>query len=200
MFIMSSNLKRGHFRKGFTLIELLVVIAIIAILSVVVVLYLNPAELLKQARDSNRLADLDSLNKAITLYLNEAATPSIGTTGVCYQASSVGTTTANCQLYFQTATSTATSTSLALDATGWVPINFNEITVGAPISQLPRDPLGTGDSTFFYSYIMDSTKLTFKLAANIESQLYGNGGSRDVVSTDGGISISTYEAGTALDL
>ena len=33
-------------RKGFTLIELLIVIAIIAVLSVVVILSLNPAELL----------------------------------------------------------------------------------------------------------------------------------------------------------
>ncbi|MBI5221157.1 MAG: prepilin-type N-terminal cleavage/methylation domain-containing protein, partial [Candidatus Liptonbacteria bacterium] len=37
--------------KGFTLIELLVVIAIIAILAAVVILTLNPGQLLKQARD-----------------------------------------------------------------------------------------------------------------------------------------------------
>ncbi|KKW47096.1 MAG: hypothetical protein UY99_C0042G0007, partial [Parcubacteria group bacterium GW2011_GWA1_59_11] len=43
-------------RSSFTLIELLVVIAIVAILSAVVIITLNPAELLKQSRDSNRLS------------------------------------------------------------------------------------------------------------------------------------------------
>jgi prepilin-type N-terminal cleavage/methylation domain-containing protein len=51
---------------GFTLIELLVVIAIIAILSVVVVLSLNPAEMLRRGRDSNRLSDMDTLTHALT--------------------------------------------------------------------------------------------------------------------------------------
>src|SRR3989338_2108717 len=47
--------------KGFTLIELLVVIAIIAVLAVAVILTLNPAELLKQARDSTRVSDMSTL-------------------------------------------------------------------------------------------------------------------------------------------
>lgn len=71
-------------RRGFTLIELLIVIAIIAVLSVVVILSLNPAELLRQARDSNRLSDMATLKSAIALYLADTATPKIGTTGTCY--------------------------------------------------------------------------------------------------------------------
>jgi prepilin-type N-terminal cleavage/methylation domain-containing protein len=47
-------------RSGFTLIELLIVIAIIAILSVVVVLALNPAEMLRESRDNNRVSDMDN--------------------------------------------------------------------------------------------------------------------------------------------
>ncbi|MDE2144982.1 MAG: prepilin-type N-terminal cleavage/methylation domain-containing protein, partial [Patescibacteria group bacterium] len=45
-------------RSSFTLIELLIVIAIIGILAAVVVLVLNPAQLLSQSRDSRRTQDL----------------------------------------------------------------------------------------------------------------------------------------------
>jgi len=55
--------------RGFTLIELLVVIAILAVLAVAVVVVLNPAELIKQARDTTRISDLAALNSAISLYL-----------------------------------------------------------------------------------------------------------------------------------
>lgn len=91
---MPSELRRGHSVKGFTLIELLLVIAIVAILSAIVLLYLNPAELIKQARDSNRFSDLDTLKRAISVYLSDVTNPSLGTAGVCYQSSSVGTSTA----------------------------------------------------------------------------------------------------------
>lgn len=63
-----------HQRRAFTLIELLVVIAIIAILSVVVVLSLNPAETLRQSRDSNRVSDLDTLTHALSLYQADQGT------------------------------------------------------------------------------------------------------------------------------
>ena len=49
-------------KKGFTLIELLIVIAILAVLGVTVTLVLNPAELLRQGRDSTRISDLSSIN------------------------------------------------------------------------------------------------------------------------------------------
>lgn len=81
-----------------------------------------------------------------------------------------------------------------------MPVNFSAISSGLPLSQLPRDPVGTGDPTFFYSYIANPSKTTFKLAAKIESKLYGYGGDRDTVSNDGGISTTTFETGTALDL
>ena len=53
----------------------MVVIAIIAILSVVVILTLNPAELLRQSRDSNRISDLSVTKSAIAFYLASVTTP-----------------------------------------------------------------------------------------------------------------------------
>jgi len=56
--------------------ELLIVVGIISVLSVAAVLVLNPAELLRSARDSGRLNDAQVLGKALSFY--EFATVSIG--------------------------------------------------------------------------------------------------------------------------
>lgn len=54
---------------GFTLIELLVVITIIAALAVSVFVALNPAQRLKDARDSRRVTDLDTILSAVHEYV-----------------------------------------------------------------------------------------------------------------------------------
>ncbi|MFA6994679.1 MAG: type II secretion system protein, partial [Candidatus Paceibacterota bacterium] len=51
--------------KSFTLIELLIVIGILAVLVAAIVITLNPAQLLAQARDSKRQQDLSALNQAL---------------------------------------------------------------------------------------------------------------------------------------
>lgn len=205
-------------KKGFTLIELLVVIAIIAILSVVVILTLNPAELLRQSRDSNRISDLSVTKSAIAFYLASVPTPSLNgtttfTSPTCYVdaqgivASNTQEGTSTCVNWFQTNISGApqvASVTLAnqtlVNGNGWIPIQFNTISAGgSPLGSLPHDPVNN-DGEHFYSYIASTTGLVFKLGAQMESQKYGYLGTNDVVSTDGGISTSTYEQGTSLSL
>ena len=199
-------------QKGFTLIELLVVIAIIAILAVVVVLTLNPAELLRQARDSNRVSDFATLKSAIGLYAADVSSPSFTpTNGVIYISQQTGTplttstlngTSSATNWGFATAdTVNATFTSTVyrnVDATGWIPVAFNKISSGAPVGSLPVDP--TNNASYTYAYVGNNASSTYKLAAKMESTKYGNSGSGDVVSTDGGPSTSTYEQGTNLAL
>lgn len=55
-------------RRGFTLIELLVVIAVIGILAAVVLTNLNSAR--SRARDVQRIADIKSLQLALSLFLD----------------------------------------------------------------------------------------------------------------------------------
>ncbi|MCI0560477.1 MAG: prepilin-type N-terminal cleavage/methylation domain-containing protein, partial [Nitrososphaera sp.] len=55
--------------RGFTLIELLVVIAIIGILASIVLASLNSARI--KGRDARRIADLNQLQKALTLYYDD---------------------------------------------------------------------------------------------------------------------------------
>lgn len=179
-------------QKGFTLIELLVVIAIIAVLSVVVILTLNPAELLRQARDSNRVSDLSTMKSAISLYLADVSTPALGTALRCYQSILPASTTCPAMA---TQTAINGSSSRAVTGAGWIPINFNLVSSGAPVGTLPVDPVN--NQNFFYSY-MPSAALTFKMAMRLESSRYGT--TENLDETDGGTSLLDYEAGTDLAL
>ena len=71
-------------KKSFTLIELLIVIAILALLMSIIIITINPAELLKQARDSKRVSGLKSLNNALNIFQATKPTTSIGTANIVY--------------------------------------------------------------------------------------------------------------------
>ena len=195
--------------KGFTLIELLVVIGIVAILSAVVILTLNPAELLRQSRDSNRLSDMSTLKSAIALYLADVNTPRIhdasSTTSIPCSTSVPSSTlpvatnplnTITCGARFITSTGTSTKSGiLAVDASGWIPVRFIDISAGAPVGNLPKDPVN--DNTYFYAYAAVSTTLVFEVNTDMESSRYRSGGSSNVEGPDGGTDANIYEVGTA---
>jgi len=71
-----------QYSKSFTLIELLITLGILGVLMAVVVITINPAEFLKQSRDTKRMSDISNLQTAINLYLFEGG--SLGTPGVTY--------------------------------------------------------------------------------------------------------------------
>ena len=186
-------------KKGFTLIELLVVIAILAVLMSVIVITLNPAEMLKKTRDTKRIADLDALRTAINLYITDVTSPSLGTTiPTCY-ASQVGGATTN-----GSCNTVVSSTNQTISGSGWIPINFNSISSGPPLSSLPIDPKNStttsATTSYVYYYATKSASTTFELNANMESTYYANGGSGDVESKDGGDDPDLYEVGSDLTL
>jgi len=173
-------------RKGFTLIELLIVIGIISILATAVVLVLNPAQLLAQARDSTRISDMGSIKSAIGLYLATATSPAV-------TAEARSTASSTCA--FTTCVVPLAAALQDTDGTGWVAINLSNTTGGSALSVLPLDPTNT--ATYQYAYKGDATDLTFELDATLESIKYS--GMKD---TDGGNSPVYYEVGTepGLDL
>jgi prepilin-type N-terminal cleavage/methylation domain-containing protein len=202
--------------KGFTLIELLVVIAIVAVLAVVVILTLNPAELLRQARDSNRVSDSATIKSAMALYLADVVSPAIGTasdpgilTTLVFVSASSGTNPSIGTVPLGSASTWTVSSgrslgvnARAIDGTGWIPVNFAGISSKSPIANLPIDPVN--NQTFFYAYAATGSATVapaykFWIKA-VESTKYANGQTGDVVSTDGGNSSSSLEAGTNLAL
>ena len=71
-------------QKSFTLIELLIVIGILAVLVAAIVVVLNPAQLLAQARDGKRQQDLSALNQALNTITALDQSVSFGTSSIVY--------------------------------------------------------------------------------------------------------------------
>jgi prepilin-type N-terminal cleavage/methylation domain-containing protein len=170
-------------KKGFTLIELLLVIGILAILAAAVVLTLNPAQLLAQARDSQRISDLNSVKSAVSLYLATATSTSISST-----KTSTNSTTCWFGATCNTAC-TAVTTSTAVNGNGWVPIDLTQTSGGSPLSALPLDP--TNDANYHYAYAGNNSEKTIELNAILESTKYS-----PMMQSDGGNCPNVYEVGT----
>jgi hypothetical protein len=92
----------------------------------------------------------------------------------------------------------ASSTYRNVNGTGWIPINFSNISSGSPLGALPVDPMNASSSRLYYTYVTNGTQ--FETTALMESQKYQAGGSNDVISPDGGRLASVYEKGSNLGL
>ncbi len=175
-------------KKGFTLVELLVVIGILAVLTAAVVVVLNPAELLKQSRDAQRFSDFSAIQSAISLYLSTAQSPqfSDGSTNKSFSMVTPG----NC--FGMTAGVGCTvNGSTTIDGTGWIAVNFNELTLvnlSSPLSALPTDPIN--NASYHYAAAFDATNRYYQVDSVMESSKYATR-----MANDGGSSSTVYEVG-----
>ena len=188
--------------KAFTLIELLVVIAILAVLAVAVTLILNPAELIRQGRDSIRLSDLATINKALGLYQTDQIAQWMGTSTIVY--TSLPDTDSTCSSYGLpslpsgwTYNCETTTTYTNVDGTGWLPVNFTSMSFSSPLARLPVDPVNNATSSKYYTYVSGGS---WELSAVMEAVSNKLGGDNDRVSGDGGDSYSFYELGSDVNL
>jgi prepilin-type N-terminal cleavage/methylation domain-containing protein len=197
----------GNNRDAFTLVEFLIVIGIIAVIAVVIALILNPIELLRQSRDSQRISDMSALNAAASLYNIDVSGGYMGQPQTVYVSvpDSQATTTqgTNCaSLGLPTLPLNWSYHCVAplnlrnIDGTGWVPINFQKISFRAPFATLPIDPQNASSSGLYYTYQKGSWEFT----AEMESMKYNTGSGKFVISNDGGKFNDLYEIGTNLTL
>ena len=201
------NLKHWLFsRSSFTLIELLVVVSIIAILSVFVIITLNPAEMLRQGRDSQRISDIDTINHALSLFRVDSPSGSLGTASITYvsipdptaTSTTLGNQCGGLNLPILptgwTYHCSASSTYKNADGTGWLPVNFSSASFGSPLGSLPVDPENNATISNYYTYNTSGSDWILKVPT-IESAKY-----QSIASKDGGLSPTAYEAGSSLSM
>lgn len=207
--------------KGFTLLELLIVIAILAILSVTLVLVLNPAESMKKSRDTRRLSDLTQVKSALGIYMTTVASPNLAQDGVLAANQRCLLNGSTPSIYYSatftdatvaggiTGTNVIKSTATTTDGNGWLPVNLDAITGGSPISNFPLDPVnsvvnggsaddGVKNDALVYRYGCNKTNLTFEINAKLESSAFTT--EDNMAAKDGGNNTNLYEVGTAMNI
>ncbi|MCX8016203.1 MAG: type II secretion system GspH family protein [Patescibacteria group bacterium] len=180
-------------KKGFTLIELLIVIAILAVLMSVIVITLNPSEMLKKSRDSRRIADLAALRTALNVYLSENV---FGSTADDYAYVSIPGSGGTCSQTYcggKSCYCTATANYRNITGNGWIPVALNSVTMGTPLSSLPIDP--ANNSSYYYIFCASSSLTTYELNAKLEATA-----NNSVMSNDGGTQSGWYEIGSELSI
>jgi hypothetical protein len=191
-------IKKGNRTSSFTLVELLIVIGILAILTAAIVILLNPSELLKQSRDSQRIQELSSLESSVPVLLTQNPSVSLGTASSVYVSvpdtsptcANLGLPTLPVGYVYACATQ---ANYRKTDGSGWLPVNFQSTNISS-LQTLPVDPVNATSSGLFYSY-MPGVK--FRVQTMLESNKYltvarsldllVNGGFETGANTDGWI-------------
>ena len=197
--MFSRYLSKLKNNKSFTLIELLIVIAILALLMSIIIITLNPSEILKQTRDTKRISQITALNNAIKIFQVNKSSVSLGTTNKVYVSiPDSDSSCVNLGLPILPSGYTYACSTVAnyqkTDGTGWVPINFNSLDIGSPLSVLPADPTNATSSGLYFTFTTDS--IDYELASILESDK----NMQEVAQNDGGYSDNGFERGSNLSL
>lgn len=188
---------KNRYYSCFTLLEVLIVISILAVLASVSFIAINPYEQIKKSRDSRRLFDLRSLDTAIGIYESQVLNSSTGSSTKIYL--SLADSSSDCSSYSlppapvgYTYSCVSNDNLYRTDGYGWVPINFNGLPSGSPISKLPIDPLN--NQQYYYTYVTGGSHQLTSLLESIDNNVSVH------AVNDGGWMPGVFEVGNDLSL
>jgi len=130
-----------------------------------------------------------------------------GTSKVFYSIPSSNLISQGASIDVNASASQATAGSSTLtDGTGWIPIYFDQLSGGAPISNEPLDPAnalqnpasGTTNADFTYRYACNVSTLKWEADTVLESSAYTT--QENKMAKDGGNNSNYYEIGTDLKI
>lgn len=164
-------------KHGFSFVQILIILTIVALLIAGVIFIIKPSKVLEKSRDSQRFSDMRNLSTAINQYLADGH----DFKGLVGPYSSIDTGFKD------------DSARQKIDGTGWTPINFKLISMGAPFDILPLDPLNS--TTYNYHLGVSVSSKTYEIDCAFESPE-----NISKQSNDGGNNPNTYELGTDLTI
>jgi len=189
----------SHNSQSFTLIEMLITIAIIAVLMTVTVVAINPNEMTKKARDTQRLTDMSNLQMIMELARSEGMLNSSYCDGTKIYASLPSETLlSNSNLPSGVSWAQVSRDNIRnADGTGWLPFNFKNL-VGLQVTVLPVDPKNSLNDSLYYTFYCNPQR-QYIFTAYPESKTFGPKGGKDSKTiADGGPDPYVYEVGNNL--
>jgi len=145
----------------------------------VVVLAINPTEITKKARDTQRLTDMANLEMLLQLARSEGMLNTSYCDGTKIYASLPSETPlSNNNLPAGISWAQVNEDNIRKpDGTGWIPLNFKSLNY-LQTSVLPVDPKNSLDNSLYYTFYCNPQR-EYILTAYPESQTFGPKGGKD---------------------
>ena len=175
----------------FSLVKSIIVVLVIFIVFAGLVYWYNPYEKARLSRDDTRVRQLQEIDRAIKVYLENNDKTKAETCDGCTIGKEIFATG---PLETQDSLKMTAVTSVAVNITGWVPLDFSlNAKIGeTPLKFLFLDPLN--EPPYVYTYTPGKNG-TYKLSTALESTQ-----NDDTEIDDGGINDTRYELGNDLSL
>lgn len=142
-------------QKGFTLFEMVLALSVFAIMTSLIILYVNPEEKRKIARDNLRISDAMLIDRLINEYrLDNGSYPDVVT------------------LLRDSRTLPTGGISIDNSTSGWIDADFSKYN-----SRLPIDPINSVD--YFYSYYHSVTGYELNVILEQQTELMAEDGGND---------------------
>ncbi|MEK9173355.1 MAG: hypothetical protein AAB594_02175 [Patescibacteria group bacterium] len=139
---------------------------------------------LVEAQDNTRFSDLATMNSMMALYLADVVDAKI--------CESKRTIYASAPIKVPPGWTLGKNSGLrSVDGKGWLPVNFEKISSGAPIDSLPLDMVNDASSKTIYLFACDPSLSTYEFNTVLQGDKFVKS-----MSSDGGDDPAVYEVGT----